>query len=115
MDRKKNRCLFSCVCGARMVFCRAKKQDVLKDGVDKKWRRKKETENRPLSPVSSTNESTVMTDGGTSVEQKKRYPILSYIVIVVAVGLIVAGILNGGLMDVLEKAKKICMECIGLG
>ena len=65
--------------------------------------------------LSSTNESTVMTNGGTSVEQKKRYPILSYIVIVVAVGLVVAGILNGGLIDVLEKAKKICMECIGLG
>lgn len=58
---------------------------------------------------------TVVTDGVTSVEQKKRYPVLSYILIVAAVGLIVAGVLNGGLMDVLEKAKKICMECIGLG
>lgn len=49
------------------------------------------------------------------MEQKKGYPFLPYIVLGIAVALIVAGILNGGLMDVLEKAKKICMECIGLG
>ena len=65
--------------------------------------------------LSSTNESTVMTNGVTTVEQKKGYPFLPYIVLGIAVALIVAGILNGGFGDVLEKAKKICMECIGLG
>ena len=37
------------------------------------------------------------------------------LILAVAVVLIVVGILNGGFGDVLEKAKKICMECIGLG
>ena len=34
---------------------------------------------------------------------------------VVALALIVAGILNGGMADVLAKAVNICTECIGLG
>ncbi len=29
--------------------------------------------------------------------------------------LIVLGVLNGGMLDVLTKAVKICSECIGLG
>ena len=32
-----------------------------------------------------------------------------------AVALVILGILNGGLRDVLAKAVKICTECIGLG
>ena len=32
-----------------------------------------------------------------------------------ALALIVAGMLNGGMRDVLYKAKNICTECIGLG
>ena len=35
--------------------------------------------------------------------------------VIAAVALIVAGILNGGMRDVLYKAKNICTECIGLG
>ena len=35
--------------------------------------------------------------------------------IVAAIALIVAGILNGGMADVLSKATNICTECIGLG
>ena len=34
---------------------------------------------------------------------------------VVAVALVVAGILNGSMHDVLVKATNICAECIGLG
>nr|MBE6545081.1 thioredoxin [Oscillospiraceae bacterium] len=33
----------------------------------------------------------------------------------VALILIAAGIFNGGMEDVLQKAVKICTECIGLG
>ena len=29
--------------------------------------------------------------------------------------LVVLGVLNGGMQDVLTKAAKICSECIGLG
>lgn len=36
-------------------------------------------------------------------------------VFILAVALIVAGALNGGLEDVLTKANAICMECVGLG
>lgn len=32
-----------------------------------------------------------------------------------AVLLVVLGVLNGGMGDVLTKAAKICSECIGLG
>lgn len=35
--------------------------------------------------------------------------------LILAVALIVAGIANGGLEDVLTKANAICMECVGLG
>ncbi len=35
--------------------------------------------------------------------------------LVLALGLIVLGILNGGLRDVLVKAANLCTECIGLG
>lgn len=35
--------------------------------------------------------------------------------IVVALALIIAGIFNGGMADVLSKAVNICTECIGLG
>ena len=35
--------------------------------------------------------------------------------LVIAIALIIAGILNGGMADVLSKAVNICTECIGLG
>ena len=41
--------------------------------------------------------------------------ILRIVVAALAVALIVAGIFNGGLDDVLMKANAICMECVGLG
>ena len=36
-------------------------------------------------------------------------------VLVIALALIVLGILNGGLEDVLAKGAAICTECVGLG
>ena len=36
-------------------------------------------------------------------------------VIVIAIALIIAGVSNGGMADVLGKAVQICTECIGLG
>ena len=38
-----------------------------------------------------------------------------WLILILAAGLIAAGILNGGLKDVLIKAINICTECIGLG
>ncbi len=37
------------------------------------------------------------------------------VILFLAVGLIIAGIFNGGMADVLAKAVNICTECIGLG
>jgi hypothetical protein len=53
-------------------------------------------------------------------KQEKGLPdytifVLRSILLVTAVCLIVAGILNGSVNDVLQKAIKICTECIGLG
>ena len=47
--------------------------------------------------------------------KKIRQRTVPCLILAVAVVLIVVGILNGGFGDVLEKAKKTCMECIGLG
>ena len=41
--------------------------------------------------------------------------VLQVVLIVVAVCMIVAGIFNGSMNDVLQKAIRICTECIGLG
>ena len=41
--------------------------------------------------------------------------IIAPTLLVIAVGLIVVGILDGGFFDVLNKAKMICFECIGIG
>lgn len=47
--------------------------------------------------------------------EKKRLLIVRTAVITLSVLLIVLGIINGGMGDVLAKAVKICTECIGLG
>ena len=46
---------------------------------------------------------------------EKRKNILRAAFIVLAAALILLGITNGGLWDVLVKAINICTECIGLG
>ena len=48
-------------------------------------------------------------------EKKKQRDWYRIAVIALAVFLIVAGILNGGLEDVLAKGATICTECVGLG
>ena len=44
-----------------------------------------------------------------------RHKVLWAVLFTIAILLIVLGILNGGLLDVLAKAVRICSECIGLG
>ena len=55
-----------------------------------------------------------------SGKQEKGLPsyttfVLRIVLLIAAVAMIVAGIFNGGVNDVLQKAIKICTECIGLG
>ena len=45
----------------------------------------------------------------------KKPTVLRAVLLLLAVAMIVAGILNGSMQDVLIKATKICTECIGLG
>ena len=52
----------------------------------------------------------------TSDDKKKDYS--AYIkcaLVVIAVAFVIVGAFNGGMVDVLQKAVKICTECIGLG
>lgn len=52
----------------------------------------------------------------TSVmESDKTKLVIRIVLVTIAVVLIVLGILNGGMADVLSKAVAICMECIGIG
>ena len=61
------------------------------------------------------------TDGKVSakkaVPQKtgRREYILRIVILILAVVLIILGVRNGGLDDVLAKGASICTECIGLG
>lgn len=50
-----------------------------------------------------------------SVSSGKNRVLLQGILIAAAAALIIAGIFNGGVQDVLIKASNICTECIGLG
>ncbi len=47
--------------------------------------------------------------------EPKHMNTIRTVVIIAAVILIIAGILNGGALDVLVKAINICTECVGLG
>ena len=49
-------------------------------------------------------------------EKKVNYSLIArYVILAASVVLIVLGITNGGMADVLGKAIRICTECIGLG
>ncbi len=45
----------------------------------------------------------------------RRKGAVQAVLVVAAVALIVAGVLNGSARDVLYKAITICTECVGLG
>lgn len=51
----------------------------------------------------------------TESKKSKTLIIVRCSLLVLAVCLMIAGILNGGMKDVLDKAVAICTECIGLG
>lgn len=49
------------------------------------------------------------------VQPKSYLSIVRYAILGIAVLFVIIGIFNGGMADVLNKAVKICTECIGLG
>ena len=40
---------------------------------------------------------------------------VKYVVLIIGIGMLVWGIVNGDMAAVLRKAAAICMECIGIG
>lgn len=73
----------------------------------------KASKNEEITPISYENTDVIIKK--TVPVSKKLIFILQIILICAAAALIILGINNGGAMDVLEKAKKVCAECIGLG
>ena len=47
--------------------------------------------------------------------RKNKRLIAACALLALAVGLIALGVLDGGFTDVLNKARLICWECIGIG
>ena len=57
-----------------------------------------------------------MSRAGTRAPRRaRRITVLRGLLLLLALGLIVLGVLNGGLRDVFVKAANLCTECIGLG
>jgi hypothetical protein len=46
---------------------------------------------------------------------KKYLQLLAPVLFIIAIGFTVLGLSDGGFADVLEKARVICYECIGIG
>lgn len=74
---------------------------------------------RRLCDASITREIALYRTNGVKAERikvkRRNLSVLRWVLPAVAVLLIVLGIFNGGHKDVLDKAIKICTECIGLG
>ena len=69
-----------------------------------------------------TMKSYIKENGGikvlTKVEKKANFDyavIVRFLILAVAIIFVAVGVFNGGMSDVLQKAVKICTECIGLG
>ncbi len=62
-----------------------------------------------------TRDSLVPPAGKESTQDNRVVTIVRIALAAVAIIFMVAGILNGGMADVLSKAANICTECIGLG
>jgi len=48
-------------------------------------------------------------------QEERRVRTVRIVLLTLAAALIIAGILNGGIRDVLVKAINLCTECVGLG
>ena len=89
--------------------------EVLKLGTARIAKERRESGRKEEAPPALSCENTDVIIKNTVPVSKKLIFILQITLICAAAVLIVLGINNGGAMDVLEKAKKVCAECIGLG
>ena len=89
--------------------------EVLKGGSARISKENRATVNsNDIKPLISDENTVICTKNSIPVSKKLIF-ILQIAILCTAVVLIVLGINNGGVADVLEKAKKVCSECIGLG
>ena len=89
--------------------------EVLKSGTARIAKSKKQDGKGSEQKPAILPENTDVITKNTIPVSKKLIFILQITVLCTAAVLIVLGINNGGAADVLEKAKKVCSECIGLG
>ena len=68
-------------------------------------------------PKDAPSNLTIIEKIASKLTKHKRAILLAIriILVVSAVTLIIVGIANGGMYTVLQKANKLCQECIGLG
>jgi len=86
--------------------------------LDASYAREIESTKEELKNLGSSNGSTASDKEGLAALSKREERTVTAVRIVtltLAVSFIIAGILNGGMADVLGKAVRICTECIGLG
>jgi hypothetical protein len=53
--------------------------------------------------------------GGKTENRAPGGKIVRTVLLIAAIGLIIAGLFNAGARDVFSKAVRICTECVGLG
>ena len=68
-----------------------------------------------LIPCAPAKEKRGTCDAAMPPEKTEPGRALRLALLVLAAVLLAAGVLNGGMRDVLYKAVKICTECVGLG
>jgi hypothetical protein len=74
---------------------------------------KEELKSHKMSGGSTASEHGEL--GAPSIREVRTVMTVRIVVAVIAVIFITAGVLNGGMADVLGKAVRICTDCIGLG
>ncbi len=55
------------------------------------------------------------TEGDKMDRGRVKINVIRAVILVIALVLVVVGLINGGYIDVLNKAIRICYECIGIG
>lgn len=70
---------------------------------------------RMLGIREEIHDAPVRAAGKPSAAGGQRQTLLRAAVLILAILLIIAGIINGGLEDVLDKGSAVCSECVGLG
>lgn len=74
-----------------------------------------EEDGKPVRDEKLLREAGSLRKDAVHGQEDQKTVILRTAVLVIAVFLIILGIMNGGLEDVLAKGAAVCTECVGLG